>query len=256
MKLLVCLLVAFYPFTSVAQTVQKSSPTNQDLTAEQQAAVIKLAKIQKNFGKKMNSPGADLSLKEIDRSRESDRTLVKYFVFTSGLPTDLTYTLYRVQMNGQIEKSVEGVTLDSDGMARCQPRNAPVELVFFGATGEPLRVALMSNTGEMKAFISVTPFPNTVSDKACTLESVLGMSKGQITYIQGSGFVPNEELTVDGESYGEKNHSIVKAEADGSYFNVALPGILGKSSGTTQWSVKGKNCSLTLAFNWGSYQLK
>jgi len=218
--------------------------------------VVKLANLQKNFGKKMNSPGADLSLKEIDRSRTSDRTLVKYFLFATGLPTDLTYTLSQVQINGQIIKLFEGVTVDSEGMARCTPRKAPVELVFYAGKAEPKRLSLVSNDSHYKAFISTIPFPSSVTDKACKLESVIGMTKEEVTYIQGSGFEPNEELTVDSESYGEKNHGVNKAEADGSYFGVALPPVLGKSSGTTRWSVKGKNCNPVLNFSWGTYQLE
>jgi hypothetical protein len=57
------------------------------------------------------------------------------------------------------------------------------------------------------------------------------------------------------ESYGEKNSGVSKAEADGSYFAVALPYILGKTSGITTWSVKAKNCNPVLTFSWGTYQL-
>jgi hypothetical protein len=256
MKLLAFLLAAFCPLFSSAQVVQKSSPANQDLTNEQTAMVVKLANLQKNFGKKMNSPGADLSLKEIDRSKTSDHTIVKYLVFAAGLPADLSYTLYRVQINGKITKLFEGVTLDSDGMARCAPRKAPVELEFLAGKAEPERLSLVSNDSLLKVFISVIPFPNSVTDKACKIESVIGTTKGEVTYIQGSGFEPNEDLTVDGESYGEKNHGASKAEADGSYFAVALPGVLGKSSGTTRWSVKGKNCNPVLNFSWGTYQFE
>jgi hypothetical protein len=256
MKLLVTLLVAGSPLLCLAQTVQKSSPSNQDLTSEQTSMVFKLANVQKNFGKKMNTPGVDLSLKEIDRSKTSDRTLVKYFLFAKGLPTDLTYTLYQVQINGRIVKFLDGVTIDPDGMARCTPRKAPVELVFFAGKAEPKRLSLVSNDGNFKAFISTIPFPNSVTDKACSLESVIGTPKGEITYVQGIGFEPNEELTIDSESYGEKVHGVTKAEADGSYFGVTMPHVLGKSSGTTRWSVKGKNCSPVLNFPWGTYQLE
>jgi hypothetical protein len=61
---------------------------------------------------------------------------------------------------------------------------------------------------------------------------------------------------MDSESYGEKNHGVQKAEADGSYFATLLPNILGKSSGTTVIEVKGKNCDPKLSFSWGSYQLE
>ena len=69
---------------------QKSpAPTraaSQDLTPEQKARVERLGKIQKNFGKKMNSPGVELSLKETTRSRAADRTLVRYRLYGTGLP--------------------------------------------------------------------------------------------------------------------------------------------------------------------------
>jgi hypothetical protein len=94
------------------------------------------------------------------------------------------------------------------------------------------------------------------TDKGCRLESVIGTPKGELTYVQGSGFEPNEELAISGESYGEKNSGAAKAEADGSYFAVALPNVKGKTSGTTTWSVKAKNCNPVLTFNWGSYQLE
>ncbi|MFZ0319704.1 MAG: hypothetical protein WAL56_11310 [Candidatus Sulfotelmatobacter sp.] len=61
---------------------------------------------------------------------------------------------------------------------------------------------------------------------------------------------------MDGGSYDEKNHGVTKAEADGSYFVAAMPYVLGKTSGTTTWSVKGKNCTPTLSFSWGTYQLE
>jgi hypothetical protein len=261
-----CPLILFFSVFTSSQTVQKSSPSDQDLTADQQAAVVKLANLQKNFGKKMNSPGVDLSLKEISRWRASDRTLVKYELHATGLPKDLTYDLLRVQISGKILKQLDGVTLDSEGRAICAGRkgtcsgstpNSPIDLVFFAGKAEPMRLSLVSNDdSHLKGFIQVIPFPNSVTDKSCKLESILGTPKGELTYVQGSGFEPNEELTIDGESYGEKNHSVAKAEADGSYFGVALPNILGKTSGTTTWSVKGKNCSPTLTFPWGTYQLE
>jgi len=84
MKRLVCLLLLSAHV--VPQTVQKSSPNDQDLTAEQKNAVVRLANLQKNFGGIMNSPGVELSLREVKRSRTSDRTLVTYQLYTTGLP--------------------------------------------------------------------------------------------------------------------------------------------------------------------------
>lgn len=101
---LLLLLSAF----AAAQTVQKSAPTDQDLTAQQKEMVVKLANLQKNFGKKMNNPGVDLSLREIDRTPTTDRTLVRYELYAKGLPADLTYTLFKVQISGKILKQLDG----------------------------------------------------------------------------------------------------------------------------------------------------
>jgi hypothetical protein len=258
--------VLFLSFCGFAQTIQKSSPTDQDLTTDQTQMVTKLANLQKGFGKKMNSPGVDLSLREINRWRASDRTFVKYELYGTGLPANSTFSLLKIQISGKVLKQLDGITIASDGRAICAGRigtcsgsepNSPIDLAFFAGKAEPIRLALVSNDEtHAKGFIQAIPFPNSITDKGCMLQSIIGTPKGELTYIQGSGFEPNEELTTDGESYGEKSHSVSKADADGSYFAAALPNVLGKTSGTTTWSVKGKNCNPSLTFTWGTYQLE
>jgi len=247
-------------------TVQQSLPTNQNLTPEQQATVVRLSNLQRNFGKgTMNSPGVTLSLKEISRKRATDRTLVTYGLYATGLPKDRTFTIFEVKISGQFNKFLQGVTLDSDGRAICAGRkgtcsgstpNSPIDLVFFAGKAEPKRLALVSEDGQLRGSVAIVPFPNATTDKGCHLESVIGTPKGEITYIQGDGYEPNEELTTDGESYGEKNHFVAKAEADGSYFATTMPSVLGKESGITTFEVKGKNCDPKLTFSWGTYQLE
>jgi hypothetical protein len=263
-------ILAFLPLSMLALsqsvTVRQSSPTNQNLTPQQQAAVVRLSKLQKNFGKSsMNSPGVTLSLKEINRRRTTDRTLVTYELYATGMPKDHIFTIFEVKISGQFNKLLEGVTLDSNGQAICAGRkgtctggapNSPVDLVFFAGKAEPKRLALVSEDGQFKGAFAIEPFPNAITDKGCRLESIIGTPKGEITYIQGIGFDPNEELTTDGESYGEKNHYVTKAEADGSFFATTMPNVLGKASGITTFEVKGKNCDPKLSFSWGTYQLE
>jgi hypothetical protein len=83
------LAVLLLSMTAVPQTVQKSAPNDQDLTSQQKDMVVRLSNFQKNFGKKeFNSPGVELTLKEISRSRTTDRTLVKYELYATGFPKD------------------------------------------------------------------------------------------------------------------------------------------------------------------------
>ena len=145
---------------SQSVTVRQSSPTNQNLTPQQQAAVVRLSNLQKNFGKSsMNSPGVTLSLNEINRRRITDRTLVTYELYATGMPKDHIFTIFEVKISGQFNKLLEGVTLDSDGQAICAGRkgtcsgdapNNPVDLVFFAGKAEPKRLALVSEDGQFK----------------------------------------------------------------------------------------------------------
>ena len=264
-----CFCVLLLPATFLGQsvTVQKSAPGNQDLPTDAQAAVVRLSSLEKSIWKgTLNSPGVEFSVKEISRSRAADRTLVKYELYASGLPKDATYTLVEIKISGKVVQSIDGVTLDTNGMAICAGRpgtcsgkgpNSPIDVVLFAGKSEPKRLSLVSNdAAHLRGIASVIPFPNAATDHTCRLESVIGTPKGEVTYIQGTGFEPNEELVIDSESYGEKNHVVQKAEADGSYFAVALPNVQGKTSGVTTWSVKGKSCSPTLTFSWGTYQLE
>src|SRR6266446_931385 len=74
--------------------------TAQDLTPEHKAKIEQLSKLQKHFGKDMSSSGVELSLKETNRARSADRTLVTYSLYGTGLPSDTTYTLIQVQLDG------------------------------------------------------------------------------------------------------------------------------------------------------------
>jgi hypothetical protein len=232
--------------------------TAQDLTPEQKAKIEQLAKLQKHFGKDMSSSGVELSLKEIARSYAEDRTLVKYDLYATGFPPKTSFTLYQVQLDGSVVKTLERVTLSNQGLAICGGTGAmcqnsgpddPVEMIVYAGKGEPKRFGLVSDDeAHTKGFVSVVPFPNATSDRGCSLESIIGTPNGEVTYIQGSGFESNAELTIDGESYGEKHHDLGKAQADGSYFLTLMPYIVGKKSGKTTIEVKSKNCNPKLTF--------
>lgn len=175
-----------------SQSTSSSSPS---LTAEQKTKVEQLATLQKNFGKKMNSPGVDLSLREISRSRTTDRTLVTYSLYATGLPRTTTYTLYQAQLNGSLVQSLDGVTLDASGMAICSGKEGtckgngpddPIDLVLYAGKAEPKRFALISNDeAHLKGFVAVVPFPNSATDRGCKIETVIGSPNGELIYIQG-----------------------------------------------------------------------
>jgi hypothetical protein len=106
--LLTCIL---FPLT--AGLAQSAPPQDtQPFTAEQRQKVEQLAKLQRDFGKKMNSPGVALTLKESKPSWASDRTLVTYRLYGSGLSTQATLTLIQIQIDGTMQV-MQGVTLNA-----------------------------------------------------------------------------------------------------------------------------------------------
>jgi len=216
----------------------------------------------------MNGPGVTLSLKEVERNKTSDRTLITYSLHADGLPKDEIYTLFQIQLNGSVLKNIAGITLDPSGQAVCagpegtckgEAPNDPIDMVVFAGKGEPKRFALVSQDDDQtRGFESVQPFPNATTDKTCKLESVLGTPGGELTFIQASGFAPNAELTIKSQSYDEKHDYTAKADADGTYFSALLPAVAGKKSGKTVIEVKSASCSPKLHFQWGenSYHLE
>jgi hypothetical protein len=199
--LLAVLLLVTIAVAQSDQAAESPSPsarnTAQDLTPEVRAKVEQLAKLQKHFGKDMNSPGVELSLKETNRSRSGDRTLVTYSLYGTGLPSNTTYILIQVQLDGTMAKIMEGVTLNAKGEAICAGRegtckgdgpNDPIDLVAYAGKGEPKRFGLVSDDeAHVKGFVAVVPFPNAKSDKGCRLESIIGFPNGELTLFREVG---------------------------------------------------------------------
>jgi hypothetical protein len=254
------------PLLVTAVVAQTERNTGQDLSNEQRDKIEQLAKFQKHLGKDLNSPGVGLSLKELSRSRAADRTLVTYGLYATGFPPTSSFTLYQIPLDGSFVKTLEGVTLTKQGLAICggtgnvcenNGPDDPVDLIVYAAKGEPKRFALISeDEGHSKGFVGVQPFPNATTDKGCRLESVIGTENGELTFIQGSGFEPNADLSVESQSYSEKRALPAKAGADGSYFATLMPYVLGKQSGKTVFQVKSKTCSPSLTFEWGTYNFQ
>ncbi|MEQ1354109.1 MAG: hypothetical protein ABLT11_08825 [Candidatus Acidiferrum sp.] len=142
------MLCSFFSLGAAAQGQTIGSAAS--LTPELRAKVDQLSNLQKNFSntKKMNGPGVQLSLKEVERSKATDRTLIKYRLYAEGLPKDQIYTLFVIQIDGSVVKNLEGITLDSAGQAVCAGRegtcegdgpNDPIDLVVFAGKSEAIR---------------------------------------------------------------------------------------------------------------------
>lgn len=229
----------------------------------------KLANVQRNWGgPSMNSPDANLVLKETGRRDAGSFMAVSYRLVAKGLPAEKTYTLVTVSFDLKTAPVMQGVTLDGAGMAICAGRdgtcgnsakpNDPIDLVIPAAKGEPKRFGLVSDDGESKAFAYAVPFPLRSENHGCSIESLLLLQNGEAVLLHGGGFPPGADVRYDTSSEGESHSANLRADESGNVWSVALPFVAGKSHGATKASFKSGSCNPSLTYQWGagSYKLQ
>jgi len=236
-----------------------SGPRRQE-DASVEGQVERLAKVQKNWGSKMNSPGAAITLKETRRDRTAQGTAVYYRLSASGLDKDAVYTLFSTSLGMRTTPTLAGVTFDRSGVAVCAGKqgtcsgerpNDPNDLAVYAAKGEPKRFGVVSGDNEHKAFTYVVPFPILGKDRGCTAEAILLTAKGEAVLIHGSGFAPGTDVHFVGVSEGEPQRTESKANDEGDFYQVALPYVKGKSHGKVKVTLESNACSPSLSFEWG-----
>lgn len=245
-------LIALSASIAPAQVAVQDNSANAVARAQQSAG--RLARIQMNWGAKMNSPGASVSLKETSRKSTGRQTVVFYRIFTSGMPKDKTYSLVTTPFNLQSMVATNGVTLDDSGQAMTS--GSPLDLGVVAAKGEPKRFSLVSDDGQSKVFFYITPFPVKGTNRGCSIEETLLLQHAEAVLIQGSGFPPNSTVHVKASSEKEVHEGDLKSDDLGNVSTVFLPFVKGKVDGTSTVTLSSQTCSPSLKYHWGlhSYQ--
>ncbi len=213
------------------------------------------------WGPGLNSPGASMQLKEISRERIKGETVVTYRILTLGLPITTTYNLMTAGFDYVAATKLDGLALDESGQVICPGKqtscgtpdkpNAPYDLKVVAAKGESKRFGLVSRDRNFKAFISTVPFPVEGVDAICSLEAILLTPKAEALLLQGRGFPPNSEVRTHANSAGETHFSTEKTDGNGNFFEIQLPYVEGKLSGTIRDTAQSKTCAPSLDFQWG-----
>lgn len=207
-----------------------------------------------NWGSKLNSPGASVTVKETSRKSTGQQTVVFYRIFTSGMPKDKAYSLTITPFNLQPMTATDGLTLDASGQVLSS--DSPLDLGVVAAKGEPKRFALVSDDGQSKVFFYVTPFPVKGTDHGCAIEETLLLQHAEAVLIQGSGFLANSTVHMKASSETEVHEGDLPVDASGDVSTVLLPFVRGKTDGTSRVTLSSQGCSPSLKYQWGlhSYQ--
>ena len=215
--------------------------------------------MHKGWSPKASTPQTSITLKETERSG----SLITYRLYAIGLPRDQHYSLVSWPVT-QREPGVllSGVTVDGSGLAICAGKpgdcglpdkpDDPIDLKINPVKGEPFRVALISPDGKTKAFAKAVPIPNQATDGGCSLQATLLLPGAVEVAIEGSGFAPNADLTLETNSSGERQSKKAKADSDGTYYSAILPYKQGESRGTAEVKIKSSSCSPAVSFDWGA----
>ena len=206
------------------------------------------------WGPKYASPGASMTFTETGSSGTPGHTVILYTITTSGLPTDKAYTMSRRTLTSTQPQQVQ-TQFHLDLSGRVMSPDSPTEAQTFNvqnfAKGEAFNIELATADNQYRAFGEVIPFPIEARDHNCHVWVEVESADGTVFSINGEGFVPNETITSDGHSESESMTTTEQADGSGAFNTVLLPAVIGKQSGTTGTIYTGKNCKVSISFDWG-----
>jgi hypothetical protein len=215
-----------------------------------------------DWTKGANSPGTTLSLKETSRNITGGHTVVSYRLFAAGLPKGQHFTLWTWILGSEPKAQAdafinpEGLVVNRLGDAKQQ--EDPIDLRTFAGRGERKQFALTSDDWTLQAFAEAVPFPIEQKANGCTLSAEMTIPNYAGVTVRGSGFQPNEELSVDLASGPDGGKQKAKASPQGTYLALLFPFIKGMKSGETGVRITTPKCSVALQFPWGegSYKIQ
>lgn len=207
--------------------------------------------------------GAKVDVLLIKKDQVEGKPVMQYHLKVSGAPKNKLYNLIAWPiMVAQPATIMEGLAIAADGTVGCPPnsdrscaqrfKGAELKLTYTPGIGEIYRHALVSEDHATRIFFSIVPAPMVERDKTCSLEVVRLSPRFELALIRGKGFTPGEQLSFHTQSYQEFHDMQPKVNPQGEFWATLTPFVKGRTMGTTQVVVKGKSCSPTLSFEWGS----
>lgn len=215
-----------------------------------------------NWGEKFNTAGMTLRLMETQRSERAEGgTWVHYFLQAPGMPRGGSYSVWSWDVGGEPQLLVKGVSLRDDFVLLCsgKPGNcsgATEEQVYVlrvsATKAEPKRYAIVSADGTQRAFAVAVPFPDSATDKTCTVSVQRKTPDASEITLRGEGFAPGERVTLSMTTETTGSTLRTQADAKGNWTaDAARTANPAQPNGTTQIAVKAKQCAPSVAWNWG-----
>jgi hypothetical protein len=244
-------------FVVVFAVFASAQDNTSELTSEARVEIDHRIHLQRSFDGRINSPGAELRSEEVKRLRmENGVRVIKYEFVTKGLPSGLGYDfLVLPTMAGREEEiqSTGEVLIDTkDGRVIDGPDDPRSIVVPDPAPGEPYRFALVSKDSKYRALLTLLPNAIEGSDQGCKVTVIRLMPNFELAFVRITGFPPETEVAVRGDSEGEVHDFKMTTDAKGYADIGILPAKKGKSKGKMEMHFTSPKCAPKANFKWGS----
>lgn len=225
-------------------------------------AINTLARSEARWGAAGSTPGYSLRLIAKSHKKTPEGLQISFTLHATGFKPGDALNLFRWPISSPTHKVTGGLTVDSSGQVICpeisqgdclasmQPGD-PVHIKAVAAKGEPVRVAVTSSNGKVRAEATVIPFPLEVTSNSCKMEIILGTKNASLVLLEGVGFPKSQKIKFHVVTDGQDHPVTVNSSKAGSLIAALLPAIPGHSSGTSTVSYHGATCSPSISFPWG-----
>ena len=206
------------------------------------------------------TPGIRLDLVEVAPASQSFES-PGYRLTAAGLPAGIAFGVWTRPLGHGFHEIASGFRLNSEGQLVSDPGDGTRprvldRMVLRPDPGYPRgavwEVALVSTDRKITVFAKVVPRPILAQDGPCAVSLLMVSHRGDRFMATGTGFPPGDDVVVESRHADRVSKEPRRVSADG----VLPPYVLSFASlgedRTARYSVKGRNCLVTIDYFWGN----
>ena len=208
------------------------------------------------------TPGVRLELIEMPSTETTTAQAPGYRVTATGVPTGLVVNIWTKPFGHGFHEVASGFQADENGRLvsiRSDKAEPPRYLDQVVLRPEPSayprgaiwQVAVASADRAVTSFAKVIPRPIVARDGPCAVWLELVSHRGDRFLVSGSGFASGDDVSIESRYSGRVNKKLQRVSADGLLPAELISHAAIGEDRSAVYSVKGRNCEITLAYWWG-----
>lgn len=208
------------------------------------------------------TPGVRVELIEMPSIETPTGQVPGYRVMATGLPTGLVVNIWARPFGHGFHEVASGFQANETGRlvsVRSDNDASPRYLDQVVLRPEPAayprgaiwQVAVASADRAVTSFAKVIPRPIVARDGPCAVWLELVSHRGDRFLVSGSGFASGDDVSIESRYSGRVSKKLQRVSADGQLPAELISHAAIGEDRSAVYSVKGRNCEITLAYWWG-----